>query len=56
MEKDIWSNVKYANTAVEIWSGFEERFGIESTPHAYKLKQTLTNTSQDGDSVSSYYM
>ncbi|KAL7594123.1 hypothetical protein Lser_V15G35016 [Lactuca serriola] len=44
-----------ANTAAEIWVDLEAQFGKESTPRAYKLKQTLNNTSQDGASVSAYY-
>ncbi|GJY98317.1 putative RNA-directed DNA polymerase [Tanacetum coccineum] len=46
MEKDIRSSVKYANTASEIWSDLLERFGKESAPRAYELKQTLSNTHQ----------
>ncbi|KAI3781943.1 hypothetical protein L2E82_11971 [Cichorium intybus] len=55
MEKDIRSSVKYANTASEIWSDLRERFGKESAPRAYELKQTLSNTHQSGVSVSAYY-
>ncbi|KAJ9558208.1 hypothetical protein OSB04_012822 [Centaurea solstitialis] len=55
MEKTIRSSVKYANTAAEIWADLEERFGKESAPRAYELKQTLTTTQQDGSSVSAYY-
>ncbi|XP_024959026.1 uncharacterized protein LOC112500001 [Cynara cardunculus var. scolymus] len=55
MEKDIRSSVKHANTAAEIWSDLEKRFGKESAPRAYELKQTLTTTAQNGASVSAYY-
>ncbi|KAI3719404.1 hypothetical protein L6452_20301 [Arctium lappa] len=55
MEKDIRSSVKYANTAAEIWTNLEERFGKESAPRAYELKQTLTTTTQNDASVSAYY-
>ncbi|XP_076898288.1 uncharacterized protein LOC143551827 [Bidens hawaiensis] len=55
MEKDIQGSVKYANTYIEIWSDLRKRFGKESAPHAYVLKQSLTITRQEGASVSTYY-
>ncbi|GKA32285.1 putative RNA-directed DNA polymerase [Tanacetum coccineum] len=55
MKKEIRRSVKYANTASEIWSDLRERFRKESTPHAYELKQTLSNTHQSRISVSAYY-
>ncbi|GJX35611.1 putative RNA-directed DNA polymerase [Tanacetum coccineum] len=55
MEKDIRSSVKYANTTSEIWLDLLERFGKESAPRAYELKQTLSNTHQSAISVSAYY-
>ncbi|XP_024965911.1 uncharacterized protein LOC112506113 [Cynara cardunculus var. scolymus] len=55
MEKNIQSSVKYANTASEIWSDLCERFGKESAPRAYELKQQIVSTQQDGSSVSTYY-
>ncbi|XP_076960326.1 uncharacterized protein LOC143636678 [Bidens hawaiensis] len=54
MDKDIRNNVKYANTASEIWVDLKERFGKESAPRAYELKQNLTATRQNGASVSVY--
>ncbi|XP_024959016.1 uncharacterized protein LOC112499989 [Cynara cardunculus var. scolymus] len=55
MEKEIRSSVKYANSAAEIWDDMKERFGKESAPRAYELKQSLTMTRQDGTSISAYY-
>ncbi|KAJ0547746.1 putative retrotransposon gag domain, retrotransposon Copia-like protein [Helianthus annuus] len=55
MEKEIRNSVKYASTAEEIWSDLKERFGKESAPRAYELKQSLTNIRQDGASISAYY-
>ncbi|KAI3754367.1 hypothetical protein L1987_54149 [Smallanthus sonchifolius] len=55
MEKEIRASVKYANTAAEIWEDLKERFGKESAPRAYELKQRLNVTRQDGASVSAYY-
>ncbi|KAL7607530.1 hypothetical protein Lser_V15G19588 [Lactuca serriola] len=55
MEKDIRTSVKYAYTSKEIWDDLEERFGKESAPRAYELKQSLTITRQEGTSVSAYY-
>ncbi|KAI3776447.1 hypothetical protein L1987_46232 [Smallanthus sonchifolius] len=55
MEKEIRASVKYANTAAEIWEDLKERFGKESEPRAYELKQRLNVTRQDGASVSAYY-
>ncbi|KAI3796118.1 hypothetical protein L1987_38782 [Smallanthus sonchifolius] len=55
MEKEIRTSVKYATTAQEIWADLEERFGKESAPRAYELKQLLTTTKQVGASVSAYY-
>ncbi|KAI3523164.1 hypothetical protein L1887_01221 [Cichorium endivia] len=55
MEKEIRSSVKYASTAQDIWNDLRERFGKESAPRAYELKQLLTTTKQDGASVSAYY-
>lgn len=56
MEKGIKSNIKYINTGFEIGSDLQERFGKESAPRAYELKQSLTITNQEGTSVSMYYM
>ncbi|KAI3507425.1 hypothetical protein L1887_22411 [Cichorium endivia] len=55
MDKDIRGSVKYANTSSEIWDDLKERFGKESAPRAYELKQSLSVTHQDGSSVSAYY-
>ena len=55
MEKDIRTSVKYAATSQEIWEDLKERFGKESAPKAYELKQSLSATRQDGLSVSAYY-
>ncbi|XP_021986123.1 uncharacterized protein LOC110882398 [Helianthus annuus] len=55
MDKDIRGSVKYANASSEIWNDLKERFGKESAPRAYELKQSLSITHQDGSSVSAYY-
>ncbi|KAM0006274.1 putative retrotransposon Copia-like protein [Helianthus debilis subsp. tardiflorus] len=55
MEKEIRTSVKYANTSAEIWKDLNERFGKESAPRAYELKQSLNVTRQNGVSVSAYY-
>lgn len=44
MEKEIRNSVKYAKTATEIWKDLKERFGKESAPKAYELKQSLNTT------------
>ncbi|GKF37666.1 putative gag-pre-integrase domain, LTR copia-type gag-polypeptide, partial [Tanacetum coccineum] len=56
MEKEIRTSFKYANTAAEIWLDLHERFGKESAPRAYELKQAISNTQQDGLTVSVYYL
>nr|GFB06759.1 hypothetical protein [Tanacetum cinerariifolium] len=56
MEKEIRTSVKYANTAAEIWKDLKERFGKESAPRAYELKQILNVTQQDRVTVSAYFM
>nr|XP_043638474.1 uncharacterized protein LOC122609500 [Erigeron canadensis] len=43
------------NTSSKIWKDLKERFGKESAPRAYELKQLLSCTHQNGGSVSSYY-
>ncbi|XP_071727907.1 uncharacterized protein [Rutidosis leptorrhynchoides] len=55
MKKEIRNSVKYANAASKIWDDLKERFGKESVPRAYELKQTLQLTHQDGTSISVYY-
>lgn len=55
MEKNIRDSVKYANTASRMWADLRERFGKESSPRAYELKQKIASTRQDGTSVSVYY-
>ncbi|PWA49460.1 reverse transcriptase, RNA-dependent DNA polymerase, Gag-polypeptide of LTR copia-type [Artemisia annua] len=55
MQKEIRNSVKYAKTAAEIWKDLKERFGKESAPKAYELKQSLAATRQDGTTVSAYY-
>ncbi|KAJ0576817.1 putative retrotransposon gag domain, retrotransposon Copia-like protein [Helianthus annuus] len=55
MEKSIRDSVKYAVTSSEIWSDLKERFGKESAPRTYELKQKIAATRQDGSNVSTYY-
>nr|XP_043616027.1 uncharacterized protein LOC122587938 [Erigeron canadensis] len=55
MEKNIRNSVKYAGTASEIWADLNERFGKESAPRAYELKQKIASTRQNGASVSTYF-
>ncbi|XP_022033109.1 uncharacterized protein LOC110934232 [Helianthus annuus] len=55
MEKNMRDSVKYATTSSEIWADLRERFGEESAPRAYELKQKIAITRQDGTSVSTYY-
>lgn len=55
MEKEIRGSVKYATTASEIWKDLKERFGKESAPRAYELKQAISNTKQEGMTMSVYY-
>lgn len=55
MDKEIRSIVKYANMALEIWNDLHERFGKESAPRGYELKQSITQTRQEGTSISAYY-
>ncbi|XP_076928722.1 uncharacterized protein LOC143592775 [Bidens hawaiensis] len=38
-----------------MWADLNERFGKESAPRAYELKQSLASIKQDGVSVSTYY-
>ncbi|XP_024995882.1 uncharacterized protein LOC112529034 [Cynara cardunculus var. scolymus] len=54
MEKNVRDSVKYAITSSEIWADLRERFGKESAPRAYELKQKITTTRHDGTSVSTY--
>ncbi|KAI3808616.1 hypothetical protein L1987_24571 [Smallanthus sonchifolius] len=55
MEKNIRDSVKYATAASEMWSDLQERFGKESVPRAYELKQKIATTRQDGNNISTYY-
>ncbi|KAL7603703.1 hypothetical protein Lser_V15G15127 [Lactuca serriola] len=55
MEKNIRNSVKYAGTTSEIWSDLNERFGKESAPRAYELKQKITSTRQGSATVSTYF-
>ncbi|XP_076945941.1 uncharacterized protein LOC143617191 [Bidens hawaiensis] len=55
MEKNIRNSVKYASTASEIWSDLDKRFGKESAPRAYEIKQKIASTRQAGNSVSAYF-
>ena len=55
MEKNIRDSVKYAGMASEIWADLNERFGKESAPRAYELKQKIASTRQNGASVSMYF-
>ncbi|MFS8004213.1 putative RNA-directed DNA polymerase [Helianthus anomalus] len=55
MEKNIRNSVKYASTAAEIWSDLDGRFGKESAPRAYEIKQKIAGTRQAGNSVSAYF-
>ncbi|KAF5785448.1 putative retrotransposon gag domain-containing protein [Helianthus annuus] len=55
MQKEIRTRVKYANTAAEIWKDLHERFGKESAPRTYEIKQSITMTRQEESTVSAYY-
>ncbi|XP_022039974.1 uncharacterized protein LOC110942505 [Helianthus annuus] len=55
MEKEIRASVKYANTAAEIWKDLQERFGKESAPRSYEIRQSITMTRQEGSTVSAYF-
>ncbi|GJV91642.1 putative gag-pre-integrase domain, LTR copia-type gag-polypeptide [Tanacetum coccineum] len=55
MEKKIHNSVKYAKITTAIWKDLKERFGKESAPKAYELKQSLNTTRQDGMTVFAYY-
>ena len=56
MERDIRTNVRFANISAEIWTDLEERFEKECAPRAYELKQSLNATRQNATSVSAYCM
>ncbi|XP_035844952.1 uncharacterized protein LOC118491357 [Helianthus annuus] len=55
MEKEIRSSVKYANTTSDMWIDLRERFGKESAPRAYELKNKIVASHQNGATVSAYY-
>ncbi|XP_071740276.1 uncharacterized protein [Rutidosis leptorrhynchoides] len=55
MEKEIRTSIKYANAASKFWLDLKERFGKESAPRAYELKQSFSMIHQDGTTVSVYY-
>lgn len=55
MVEEIRTSVKYASTSQEIWEDLKERFGKETAPKAYKLKQSMSIARQEGLSVSAYY-
>ncbi|XP_076949478.1 uncharacterized protein LOC143622125 [Bidens hawaiensis] len=55
MEKEIRVFVKYAHSVQEIWTDLRERFKKENALRAYEVKKLLSNTRQNGASVSSYY-
>ncbi|XP_023763107.1 uncharacterized protein LOC111911585 [Lactuca sativa] len=55
MVEEIRTSVKYASTSQEIWEDLKERFGKETAPKAYKLKQSMSMARQEGLSVSAYY-
>nr|GFA72835.1 hypothetical protein [Tanacetum cinerariifolium] len=55
MKKHIRNNVKYADTTSKIWSDLSERFGKESAPRAYELKQKIASTMTSDASVSTYF-
>ncbi|XP_051134176.1 uncharacterized protein LOC127253569 [Andrographis paniculata] len=55
MDKEIQGSVNYAKSAAEIWSDLQQRFGKESAPHAYELKQSISSTRHEGMAVSAYY-
>ena len=55
MEKEIRTNVRYANTSSEIWKDLGERFEKEGAPRAYELKQLLNVMQKGGMSISNYY-
>ncbi|GJX36622.1 putative RNA-directed DNA polymerase [Tanacetum coccineum] len=50
-----WMRCDAMIKAMEIWEDLKERFGKESAPKAYELKQALNTTRQDNTTVSAYY-
>lgn len=55
MDKEVRTNVRYANTAREIWIDLEERFAKESAPRVYELKRAITLLKQEKLSVPTYF-
>lgn len=55
LDENIAKSVLFLETAREIWSDLEDRFGYASVAQIYTLEQQLTELSQGSKSVSEFF-
>lgn len=55
LDDNIAKSVLFFNTAKEIWSDLEERFGFVSMAQVFSLEQQLTDLAQGSKSVSEFF-
>lgn len=55
LSKDISESVIYSQTAMDLWSELEERYGQPDGSKLFQLQRELNNISQGSNDVATYY-
>ncbi|CAN1335125.1 hypothetical protein LINPERPRIM_LOCUS36641 [Linum perenne] len=55
MSKEVRNSVRYATTAVEIWTDLKDRYGKSSGPRAYEVRRAISLLGQESLGISAYY-
>ncbi|KAH0678654.1 hypothetical protein KY284_019739 [Solanum tuberosum] len=55
LSKDISESIIYSQTAVDLWSELEERYGQPDGSKLFQLQRELNNISQGSNDVATYY-
>ncbi|KAH0712843.1 hypothetical protein KY289_008802 [Solanum tuberosum] len=55
LSKDIYESVIYSQTALDLWSELEERYGQPDGSKLFQLQRELNNISQGSNNVATYY-
>jgi hypothetical protein len=55
VSKEISASIIYINSAEAVWKDLKERFSQGNGPHIFQLQKYIAATSQNSNSVSSYF-
>ena len=55
LERSVAKSVMYYNTAREVWTNLEDRFGQSTSTQLYHIHEDLASLTQSGSSIADYY-